>query len=189
MADQLQPHCAEAHKLCYGQILGRQTDNESGGSSTTARHAQGRHLQQQLASRPSIWIAMFPAQCTDPGIEVNGRPLGVSFGCVAPKTLTKSKCVHVLQVQQKLSLPVDGYNMWAYLAYVYYPPLYIAGPICTFNAFARQCRQSSATQYRQVRRKRIDAMRLVLCLVLSAVQLYARSAAAGCRRHRLTECG
>lgn len=169
MADQLQPHCAEAHKLCYGQILGRQTDIESGGSSTTARHAQGRHLQQQLALSPSILVGILPPQCTDPGIDVVDHPLSVSFGYVAPNILTKLKCMNVLQVQQKHSLPVDGYNVWAYLAYVYYPPLYIAGPICTFNAFARQCRQSSATQYRQVCYKCIDAISFFLCLVLLAV--------------------
>ena len=44
MADQLQFHCAEAHKLCYGQVLGRHADNKSGGSSTTTERAQGSSL-------------------------------------------------------------------------------------------------------------------------------------------------
>lgn len=158
MADQLQPHSAEAHKLCYGQTLGKQTGNESGCSSTTARHAQGGHLQQQLALRPSILAAILPAQCTDSGIHVNDQ----SFSCQLWLCDSQCfpKCMHVLQDQQKHSLPMAGYNIWDYLAYVYYPPLYIAGPICTFNAFARQCRQSSAIQYRQVRRKCVDAMRV-----------------------------
>ncbi|KAL3132197.1 hypothetical protein ABBQ32_008792 [Trebouxia sp. C0010 RCD-2024] len=54
------------------------------------------------------------------------------------------------KAQQKQSLPMVDYNLWAYLAYIYYPPLYIAGPICTFNAFAWQCKRSSAVQCRQV---------------------------------------
>ena len=56
----------------------------------------------------------------------------------------------VLQARQKQALPMVDYNLWAYLAYIYYPPLYIAGPICTFNAFAWQCKQSSAMECRQV---------------------------------------
>ncbi|KAL3156486.1 hypothetical protein ABBQ38_000790 [Trebouxia sp. C0009 RCD-2024] len=54
------------------------------------------------------------------------------------------------KAQQKQSLPTVDYNLWAYLAYIYYPPLYIAGPICTFNAFAWQCKRSSAVQRRQL---------------------------------------
>lgn len=61
--------------------------------------------------------------------------------------------MYALQAQQKQPLPLVEYNIWAYLAYVYYPPLYIAGPICTFNAFARQSRQPSAIQRRQVRKQ------------------------------------
>ena len=74
-----------------------------------------------------------------------------------------------LQAQQKQSLPMIEYNIWAYLAYVYYPPLYIAGPICTFNAFARQCRQSSTIQRRQVCRRLIVAVTFV-SLMLTAVK-------------------
>lgn len=167
VADQLQPHCAEAHKLCYGQILGKQTDNKSGGSSTSARHAEGRHLQQQLALRPSILVGILSAQSTDSGYMSPHKSSRVSYGYAAAKVFNKSKCMNVLQAQQKHSLPMASYSLWAYLAYVYYPPLYIAGPICTFNAFARQCTQTSATQYRQVRRKCIDAMRKFVIGVVS----------------------
>lgn len=34
------------------------------------------------------------------------------------------------------SLPLPEYTLGLYLAYVFYPPLYIAGPVMTFNAFA-----------------------------------------------------
>lgn len=75
------------------------------------------------------------------------------------------------------------YNIWAYLAYVYYPPLYIAGPICTFNAFARQCRQPSAIQSRQVSTTLPVCMRC-LSLMLTAVEL---SVAARFRAQSLTD--
>lgn len=35
---------------------------------------------------------------------------------------------------------LDTYTFWNYLAYVLYPPLYIAGPIMTFNDFMWQVR-------------------------------------------------
>jgi hypothetical protein len=43
-----------------------------------------------------------------------------------------------LRTRAELWQPPAAYNVWAYLAYVFYPPLYIAGPISTFNAFASQ---------------------------------------------------
>lgn len=36
--------------------------------------------------------------------------------------------------------PTDMYSYMNYLAYVLYPPLYIAGPIMTFNDFLWQVR-------------------------------------------------
>ena len=38
---------------------------------------------------------------------------------------------------------VSSYNLINYLAYVFYPPLYLAGPIMTFNAFMNQGRGRS----------------------------------------------
>ena len=35
-------------------------------------------------------------------------------------------------------LPLPAYNLITYLAYCLYPPLYIAGPIITFNSFTSQ---------------------------------------------------
>ena len=55
-----------------------------------------------------------------------------------------------LQARQKTSLPASAYNLITYLAYVYYPPLYIAGPICTFNSFASQLRVPMRLQHKYV---------------------------------------
>ncbi|DBA77765.1 hypothetical protein WJX77_010553 [Trebouxia sp. C0004] len=55
-----------------------------------------------------------------------------------------------LKARQKASLPASAYNLITYLAYVYYPPLYIAGPICTFNSFASQFRVPMRLQHKYV---------------------------------------
>jgi D-alanyl-lipoteichoic acid acyltransferase DltB (MBOAT superfamily) len=43
-----------------------------------------------------------------------------------------------LQDRVELSLPASCYNLPTYLAYTMYLPLYIAGPIASFNSFASQ---------------------------------------------------
>eukprot|EP00775_Hariotina_reticulata_P014162 gene14162-14303_t len=43
-----------------------------------------------------------------------------------------------LRTRSELWQDPKSYSFAAYLAYALYPPLYIAGPICTFNAFASQ---------------------------------------------------
>lgn len=47
--------------------------------------------------------------------------------------------------RQQQDLPsLDDYDLVTYLAYVFYPPLYLAGPIMTFHDFAWQLRQPVA---------------------------------------------
>ena len=48
------------------------------------------------------------------------------------------------QARAELPLPAGSYNLPSFLAYALYPPLYIAGPILTFNAFASQIAAPSA---------------------------------------------
>ena len=43
-----------------------------------------------------------------------------------------------MQDRTELSLPLGSYNLESYLVYALYPPLYIAGPIGTYNAFVSQ---------------------------------------------------
>ena len=42
------------------------------------------------------------------------------------------------------SLPVEAYGLSTYLLYIFYTPLYLAGPIATFNAWAAQAWPGSA---------------------------------------------
>jgi hypothetical protein len=42
------------------------------------------------------------------------------------------------QVRSELPLSPSSYGLSTFLSYALYPPLYIAGPILTFNAFASQ---------------------------------------------------
>jgi hypothetical protein len=42
------------------------------------------------------------------------------------------------QDRTELPLPDSHYSLVNYLSYCLYPPLYIAGPIATFNSFASQ---------------------------------------------------
>ncbi|MCO5557498.1 hypothetical protein L7F22_011063 [Adiantum nelumboides] len=47
--------------------------------------------------------------------------------------------------RQEKSLSLSEYSMEFYVSYLFYPPLYIAGPIISFNAFASQLELSQAS--------------------------------------------
>ena len=50
---------------------------------------------------------------------------------------------HLTEKQRKTTpLPLEFYSFTNYVAYALYPPLYIAGPIMTFNDFFWQVSQS-----------------------------------------------
>ncbi|ORY43437.1 membrane bound O-acyl transferase [Rhizoclosmatium globosum] len=61
--------------------------------------------------------------------------------------------------------PMKDYNFIAYLCYLLYAPLYLAGPIMTFNDFMSQTktRLPSTTNHSQLIRY---TLRLILCVVL-----------------------
>ncbi|KAK9819787.1 hypothetical protein WJX72_002349 [[Myrmecia] bisecta] len=54
------------------------------------------------------------------------------------------------KARQETSLALHHYSLAAYLAYVLYPPLYIAGPTMTFNSFASQLRHPKVIPHGQV---------------------------------------
>lgn len=60
------------------------------------------------------------------------------------------KMVLSTQVRQRALLPGDAYDLVSYLGYIFYPPLYIAGPILTFNSFASQLKQPIPINLKQV---------------------------------------
>ncbi len=82
-----------------------------------------------------------------------------------------------LQARQKAFLPASAYNLITYLAYVYYPPLYIAGPICTFNSFASQLKVPMRLQHKDVsfRSQQMSQMQTTQLLLL-------------CSRHHAASC-
>jgi D-alanyl-lipoteichoic acid acyltransferase DltB (MBOAT superfamily) len=56
-----------------------------------------------------------------------------------------------VQQQQALHALAQDSNCLVYLAYVFYPPLYLAGPIITFQDFLRQLRHPPTLTFRQAR--------------------------------------
>lgn len=54
------------------------------------------------------------------------------------------------QARAATPLPLGDYSAKRFCEYVFYPPLYLAGPILTFNAFASQRRSPSSVSSRQV---------------------------------------
>ena len=59
-------------------------------------------------------------------------------------TFKDGKCPELLDERSRLTAPhpISDYNMANYLAYVAYTPLYIAGPILTFNDYLYQTRRT-----------------------------------------------
>ena len=56
-----------------------------------------------------------------------------------------------LQVRTQQALPWSAYSFSTCVAYALYPPLYIAGPILPFNAFASQLQRPMLPALAQVR--------------------------------------
>ena len=58
------------------------------------------------------------------------------YSALFPSSAVRKQSIP-LNVKQRCAIPhnLDSYNPLNYFAYVVYPPLYIAGPIMTFNDF------------------------------------------------------
>lgn len=93
--------------------------------------------------------------------------------------LCKSCCLqHIVicavlkvQVRQRLPLQPGAYNLATYLGYLFYPPLYIAGPIITFNSFASQLKQPMPLHLKQVSREsRLAAVHTCILVVICKIQ-------------------
>eukprot|EP00179_Madagascaria_erythrocladioides_P022712 CAMPEP_0198347784 /NCGR_PEP_ID=MMETSP1450-20131203/86753_1 /TAXON_ID=753684 ORGANISM="Madagascaria erythrocladiodes, Strain CCMP3234" /NCGR_SAMPLE_ID=MMETSP1450 /ASSEMBLY_ACC=CAM_ASM_001115 /LENGTH=157 /DNA_ID=CAMNT_0044053345 /DNA_START=140 /DNA_END=610 /DNA_ORIENTATION=+ len=52
-----------------------------------------------------------------------------------------NNCGHTLRDLTEIHHPSSDYNYFAFLAYVLYLPLYVAGPILSFNAFLAQLKR------------------------------------------------
>lgn len=62
-----------------------------------------------------------------------------------------------------------------FIEYVFYPPLYLAGPTLAFNAFSSQRHSPSTISAKQVRQLSALYDHLLALTVLSAVRPYALS--------------
>lgn len=67
-----------------------------------------------------------------------------------PASMTAIVGNATLKERTKTSLPLEAYNAAAFLEFAFYPPLYIAGPTCTFNCFASQKRTRCTISSSQV---------------------------------------
>lgn len=74
------------------------------------------------------------------------------------------------------SLDLQEYTFANYVAYALYPPLYVAGPIITFNAFQRQTREWATEKTDEQARRRMlvsYAVRWVACALTMEVILHS----------------
>lgn len=74
------------------------------------------------------------------------------------------------------NLPVGRYNFINYLSYVVYSPLYLAGPILTFNDFIRQCDKPLLSI--NPRRTMVYGTRFLFCLFTMEFILHATNVVA-----------
>lgn len=53
-------------------------------------------------------------------------------------------------MRNNADLDLSSYNFVNYIVYIFYPPLYLAGPVSTFNNFASQLQISRTLTKQQV---------------------------------------
>jgi len=68
------------------------------------------------------------------------------------------------------SWPSEVYSYFNYLAYLFYPPLYLAGPIITFNDFIHQMFHGNPTV--TFKTTFIYFLRLILCMLVTEMMLH-----------------
>lgn len=70
----------------------------------------------------------------------------------------------IADARERADTPVDGsdYNMLLYLLYIFYPPLFIAGPIVSFNDFTHQLRNPLPIEKKYTL---LYAVRLAFCML------------------------
>ena len=75
----------------------------------------------------------------------------------------------MLQPLSRAGDTVHDYSWQNYLAYVLYPPLYIAGPIITFNSFIEQIKKQQRTPLKAIA---AYAVRFTACFLTMEVILH-----------------
>ncbi len=93
----------------------------------------------------------------------------VVFTFHIPPSLLHDSHRYLQQARAVAPRALEEYNAARFFEYVFYPPLYLAGPTLTFNAFASQQRAHRAISAKQVnqnlarRRTRVAGPALCLC--------------------------
>ena len=107
-----------------------------------ARHHQQQHIRHQSQQQPSPTAA---------AAGISGPPLPGSKGDDARRQGQTVAATDPARWRQRTPLASTAdYSATACLAYCLFPPLYLAGPIITFQDFAWQLRQQQRTPAREV---------------------------------------
>lgn len=69
-------------------------------------------------------------------------------------------------------LPIAQYNYFNYFAYLFYAPLFIAGPIITFNDYMYQSNYFQSASTKNFRRIATYALRLLFCIMVMEFLLH-----------------
>lgn len=79
-----------------------------------------------------------------------------------------------LDDRQRLTapLPIDEYNFFNYIAYLTYTPLFIAGPIITFNDFMYQSNYETLPSVKNYKRTIVYGLRFLFCVLVMEFLLH-----------------
>lgn len=94
--------------------------------------------QQQVASSPSLFDDMSSVSSTLPLVSPSSSPSSTTSSplrSVSSAALPQNQWSEYRRRQEELRSLQNDYNLLYYLMYVFYLPTYIAGPICSYNAF------------------------------------------------------
>lgn len=105
------------------------------------------------------------------------RILSFNLDYLEKKDLPPAKPVKIvadLDDRERLvaPLPIIQYNYFNYFAYLFYAPLYIAGPIITFNDFMYQSNYHQSASTKSFRRVATYALRLFFCIMVMEFLLH-----------------
>ena len=139
------------------------------------RRAGLEHARERRAPEPEKGAAV--EKGTDASVsktktktELEGTPSGSNEGRSAPPThhthrvAPPGSSAHYASLVHAPTREVE-YSLSEYVAYVFYPPLYVAGPISSFNAFASQLRRPTPVSSRAALRYAFRKLGLVWLLL------------------------
>jgi D-alanyl-lipoteichoic acid acyltransferase DltB (MBOAT superfamily) len=82
------------------------------------------------------------------------------------------KDVDSYRARQETNQAMERYNVWCYFGYLFYPPLFITGPIATFNAWVSQVYVPQTTY--SVKDLLFYAGRVVFCFLATEIWVHTQ---------------